>query len=498
MAALGSASLPTIIRKRLSGGLDEGHRALLRGAVTAVTIATLLLSWGSAMHRVPANEPVLYDAWQNLTLAYNLAHHGVLSLSQDSARLSPSNMREPLPVAFLALHMASVEAIYGAMTLEQYQKGLGSGRLKASNVFWAALLAYAVFASIVLLSGSVVLAGVGTWFTNLAVLEYLNKLLTEPQAAAILTLACYVSVLALSRQHVLYFGLAGVCFGALALTKVAGFYVAIVLVCLLLGWSLWQLGWPTEARFVRLPSVIVFALGFAFTVGPWMLRNYVLLDSKGIVDNRATIVLMVRAAKNNMSWAEYRGSFFVWAPNELLRRAASALLGFSDADLNRGERLQRVNRASNSDYYASDLEAARAGRPQDAISFRFRTSAERKKIMRELVAQGYSRIAAESELQRRAIRQILGDPIKHLAMTVAFLWRGAGVIFPVLGIVACFAVRVRRADLIVYLLPALGLVLFYALVTHFLPRYGDPMVPVSIVGGLVLSHAVLRQWINRE
>jgi len=498
MADLGSASLPTIIRKRLSGGVDEGQSALLKRAVIAVTITALLWSWGSAIHRVPANGPVLYDAWQNLTLAYNLSHHGVVSVSSDSARLRPSNKREPLPTAFLALHMASIEAVYGAMTLQQYQNGVGTGRLKASNVFWAALLAFAVFASIVQLSGSFLLAGLGTWFANLTVLKYLNNLLTEPQAAAILTLACYVGVVALAKRHVLYFGLAGVCFGALALTKAAGFYVAIVLACLLLGSGLWQLQWPTEARSVRLPSVIVFALGFAFTAGPWMLRNYVLLDSTGIVDNRAAIVLMVRGAKNNMSWAEYRGSFFAWAPNELLRRAASALLGFSDTDLNRGGRLQRLNyRTWKGDILASEREAVRAGRPQDAVSFRYRAGAEHMKIRRELIGQGYSGIAAESELQRRAIRQILSDPIKHVAMTVAFLWRGAGVMFPVLGIVVCLAVRVRRPDLIVYVLPALGLVLFYALVTHFLPRYGDPMVPVTIVGGLVLSHAVVRQWINR-
>ncbi len=497
MEALERASLVTRIRKRLCGGLNEGYRVLLKRVAIAVTAAALLWSWGAEIHRLPANRAVVYDGWQNLTLAYNLSHHGVMSLSPDSARLNPSNRREPLPVAFLALHMGFVETIYGPMTLEQYRKGLSTGRLKVSNVFWAALLACAVFASILQLSGSFVLAGFGTWFSNLTVLKHFNNLLTEPQAAAILALACYVSVLALSRRQVLYFGLAGVCFGALALSKVAGFYVAIVLACLLLGWGLWQLRWPTESRSVRLPSVLVFVLGLAFTVGPWMLRNYVLFNSKGIVDNRAAVVLMVRAAKNQMSWEEYRGSFYAWAPNDLLRRATSALFGVSEADLNRGGRLQRLNRSWSGDTIASDIEAVRVGRPQDAISFRYQAAAERVKNLGALMAQGYSRIAAESELQRRAIRQILSDPNKHVAMTVAFLWRGAGVMFPVLVMVVCCAVPMRRPDLIVYVLPALGLTLFYALITHFHPRYGDPMIPVSIVGGLVSLHAVVRHWFIR-
>ena len=199
-------------------------------------------------------------------------------------------------------------------------------------------------------------------------MQYFNNLLTEPHAAALLTLASYLGIVAVSRRHALYFGLAGICFGALALTKAPAFYVTIVLAVLLLGWSLWQLRWPTGTRSVRIPSVIAFVLGVALTTGPWMLRNYVLLDSMEIVGEAAPVVLMVRAAKNKMSWTEYRGSFYAWAPNGLLRKAASALSGFTEADLGRGGRLQRLNRSSDSEFYASDIEAVRAGRPEDAVS----------------------------------------------------------------------------------------------------------------------------------
>ena len=89
------------------------------------------------------------------------------------------------------------------------------------------------------------------------------------------------------------------------------------------------------------------------------------------------------------------------------------------------------------------------------------------------------------------------SPLKHIAMSIPFLWRGAGLIFPLLALVACYAAVARRSDLVVYILPVLGLVLFYALATHFHPRYGQPMLPVTIVGVLALSHAVVRHWINR-
>jgi hypothetical protein len=499
MAIMEKVALPMLAEVYHPRGVavPKRHRALQKWAVIAFTIAALLVSWGYTIHRIPRDRSVIHDAWQNLTLAYNLSHHGVMSLSQDRADLAPSSRREPLPVAFLALHMALVEALHGKMTLEGYQKGLGTGRLKFSNVFWAALLGCSVFASIVRLSGSFALAGAGTLAANLVSVQDFNNLLTESHAAAILTLASYLGIVAVSRRHPMYFGLAGIGFGALALTKASGFYVTIVLAGLLWAFGLWQLRWPTRERSVRIPSVIAFVLGVALTTGPWMWRNYALLDSMEIVGEAAPVVLMVRAEKNKMSWTEYRGSFYAWAPNELLRRAASALLGFTEADLRRGGRLERLNRSPGSEFYASDMEAVRAGRPEDAVSFLKRAQAKKQKVKRELVSQGYHRLDAERELKRRAIRRILGEPLKHMAMSVLFVWRGAGLIFVVLAFVIGYALRAGRSHLVVYVVPALGLVLFYALATHFHPRYGYPMLPVSMVGGLVLSHAVVRQWTNR-
>lgn len=122
-------------------------------------------------------------------------------------------------------------------------------------------------------------------------------------------------------------------------------------------------------RYVPIPVVTVFVLGFSLTTGAWMLRNYVLLDAMDIVGEAAPIVLMVRAEKNKMSWTEYLGSFYAWAPTELLRHATGRLLGFTERDLGRGGRLERLNRSTNSEFYASDVEAMRAGRPKDARSY---------------------------------------------------------------------------------------------------------------------------------
>lgn len=228
-----------------------------------------------------------------------------------------------------------------------------------------------------------------------------------------------------------------------------------------------------------------------------MLRNYVLLDAMDIVGEAAPVILMVRAEKNKMSWTEYSGSFYAWAPTELLRHATGRLFGFTERDLGRGGRLEKLNRSKKSEFYASDLEATRAGRPEDAVSYVKVAQAKRRQGKQKLMAQGYTPIEAENALQRQAIGQIAGEPFKHVTMSIPFLWRGAALVFPVLVLVLYYGLRCGRSDLVVYVLPVLGLVLFYALVTHFHPRYSDPMVPGAIVGGLVVAHAVARQWLHR-
>lgn len=499
MAFLEKMPIATIadVYARFRVALPGNHNAVIKWLVIAFTTAALFVSWGSTIDKIPRDGIVTYDSWDNLTLAYNLSHHGTISIATSDVHPRPTSRREPLPVAFLALNIASVEAIYGKMPLEAYGQGLGTGRLKTSNVFWAGLLALAVFSSIVRLSGSFVLAGVGTVLANTTVTKYFGSLLTEPHAAALLTVACYLSVVALSRRGPLYFGLAGAVFGLLALTKAAVFNLVIVLALLLVGWSLWQIRWPAGTRYVRIPGVIAFVLCFALTTGPWMLRNYVLLDYMGIRDSSAAVVLMVRAAKNRMSPTEYLGSFWVWAPNGVLKKLMSSLLGFSEVDLNRGGRLQRLSRSPKSEFFASDIEAGHSGRPEKAVSFFGLARAEKTKAKRELLAEGYSLLAAENELEKRAMAEMLGNPLRHMVMTLPFLWRGAGVTFPILVFVVCFGVKRRRPELVVYVMPALVLIAFYALLTHFIARYGDPMVPVSIVGGLVVSYAVVQHLMRR-
>jgi predicted branched-subunit amino acid permease len=81
---------------------------------------------------------------------------------------------------------------------------------------------------------------------------------------------------------------------------------------------------------------------------------------------------------------------------------------------------------------------------------------------------------------------ILQHPWRHLALIIPFLWRGATFVFPILIVVLVIAVRRRREDLAVFALPAFGLVVFFALFSHFIARYALPAREVATVSLIAL------------
>src|SRR5690606_23977248 len=76
-----------------------------RALLVVFTCVALVYGWTGRTNDVPIVQP---DAYENLTAAYNLAHHGVISLDPHASEPPPSEYREPLPIAVLALYIATV------------------------------------------------------------------------------------------------------------------------------------------------------------------------------------------------------------------------------------------------------------------------------------------------------------------------------------------------------------------------------------------------------
>jgi hypothetical protein len=424
-------------------------------------------------------------------MAYNFASHGVISLEDSDAPGSespaPTRLREPLPPTVIAAYLKALEALRGPFSLSLLERGPGARLVKGSNIIWGIVLSLSVYAALSVFTKSYTLGMIGALAAGLIMRT--NWLYTEPAAQALLALFSLLFMLAFKSRHPLHWALAGICLGALILTKAVFLYIGIVLAGgfgLLLLYRLLSGG-----RALRMAAgFALFLAGTAAIVAPWMARNYHYFGYAGITE-RGGGVLLIRATKNLMTWEDYIGAIYAWAPGRLTRRVAGWALGYSKQDLAKGGKLERLNRD-----IPEDLHAVEAGSPESAISYfaKARAQARRFHLDAERQDERYPRGVAEGQIRSHALQLILDQPIEHLSMIPLFLWRGAPLTTLVLCLVGAFALQWRRYDLIIYMLPALGLIAFLALATHFLLRYGEPATPIALVLAISFGQALYLRW----
>lgn len=463
----------------------------LRMASTVMALAALIALWTYQI----SGAPIESDPAATVQMAANLLRHNSISLDAQ-APVQPSMYREPLPVLTTAFAMSISDALKGRAAVAEYLSGARARHLKMQNVAWLLALCLASGWAAYLLTGSF---GVATVTALLAHLPFygnwvsgtLDSLYTEQAAAALLMTGSAALMAAVMKKGKLsLLALSGAAFGALALVKAMFLYVfAGLMLVLLLVQSFASLRRELGIRFAGLALLM---LSFAAVLSPWLYRNWQEFGALQITE-RGGAVLFMRATKNDMNAVEYTGAFYVWAPRPL-RPLVGSVLGFEPEDLMRGGPLQRLNRHSYSDFHKDDLIAQRSARPEDAISFYRKVNAERNKVRRGFVAAGHPRpaTAADELLQQRAVEQLLEQPGKHFAATLPFLWRGGFLPFPLLACALIYALWRRRYGLALFVLPAFGMVMFYALLSHFILRYGVPTWPVALVAAGSLAGMWLR------
>jgi hypothetical protein len=460
---------------------------LLRNRWLALAIASIVLVtfWASGITAAAVEK----DASETLRMAINLQHHGVASMDEQ-APFRPAMTREPVPVAVNAALIGIADAIAGPADPQAYFSGERARLLKLQNVFWLGLLSAVVFGSVFFFTGSPTAASIGMLLVNLPLFDETNaryladSLYTEAPAAALLALGSILLAAGVARNNWKYIAGAGLALALLALVKAVFLYVSIgVLLVLVLARLI---AWRRGAAAPRSTHLIVFAAFFAVLVLPWMYRNYAALGQFEI-SARGGEVLYHRAVEDRLTAEEIRGALSYWAPwpvNGVLRR----VFGFSEKDFERGGRLQRLNRSANSSFAAADLEAERTGRPQDAISNYRKSRAELARLIIQLQEQGHPEPVLEANRIQKshALELIKERPLRHLAMTAAFLWRGAFLTFPVLFIGLVWAAWRRDYTFGLYLVPAFGMIMFYGLFSHFIPRYSLPAYPIALLVAVVL------------
>lgn len=455
---------------------------------TATILVVLIPLWYSQI----SGSRIVSDPTAYVQMSANLIRHGVISLDSRPP-FRPSMYREPVPIFTTTLAMSIIDSVLGQAEVSDYLQGERARYLKLQNIFWMLVLLASTAWAIHLLTGSIgfalggaLLAHLPFYSMEVAADGHLDSLATEIPAAAALMVGCAALVAAYRGQRkLLFLAVAGLAFGVMALIKAAFLYVFIGFVGVLLAGLLFK--WFRQRLQIGFAGVAVLAMGFAAVVAPWLYRNW---QQFGVVQiaERAGAVLTIRAVKNGMNAVEYRGSFYAWAPRPT-RPLVGSVLGFGPQDLMRGGPLQRLNRSSTADFYADDLAAERAGKPEAAISYYRKSRAERVKLRNEFRAMGSPQpeIDADAVLMDRALTQIREHPWRHLATTIPFLWRGAFIPFPLLACSLAYALVRRRYELALFVLPSFGMVMFYALLSHFIMRYSVPTLPVALASATVLA-----------
>ncbi len=455
-----------------------------RSVAAAVLAIGLVVLWTAQISEAAIER----DATESTRMAVNLARHGVMSLD-NAAPFRPTNYREPVPVIVSALGVKVIDSILGASEPNAYLQGPRTKYLKYQNLLWLGLLTLSAFWAVRLLTSSFWFGLLGAALVNhplvLQQFSPVDNLLTELPATAILLIASISLAVAFTRRQLPLFFFAGLMFGILALIKAIAFYVFIGLLAALAGLYLLQrprIPWRTAAQ-----QLLTLMIACGCVVAPWLYRNHVQLGTLQITQ-RGGESLWERALEDQISAPEYLGAFYIWARPGYLQDWLGRRLHFSADDLQRGGSLQRLNTDFYSPLLTEDLAAVNEGSPGSAITLFRQAEAERTRLQRNYAAAGHPHpdVAAEQAMYANAEALIAAHPWRHLALTAAFMWRGAAQTLPILVIGLLVGLWRKRCDVVLLLLPAFGIVMIYALFTPFFPRYGWPSRLIAILAILLL------------
>ncbi len=494
--------------------------ALARGWLVPVVVC-LALTWKAA-DRI-SSDPIVGDGTQNLSIAVNVFKHGVFSLD-NRPHPKPTNFREPLDPLLVALHLklAVPEAV--DRPLADFRSGELTRTVKLSNLLWVFGGLMAVWALSLRLGGGNLWGALATALSFQIFFHggtYIDTLYTELSTATLMLWATYGLLRAVQTQSLAWFFGSGVLMGLLALGKASFAYIGAVAVPLLMAALLIA---RRPDRFSASKVVVwglVMGLAFVLTLAPWLARNYVHFDNLRITE-RGGPVLWGRAHMNNMSNEEVLGLIYDHGPTLYRRAVAGTPMAEAPGDFERGGRWQRINRHLST-FWESDRRAAYEGKPENAISFHYHLAAQYTQRVDQKRDQGHPNPdqAVGDEMKGEAMALLKARPWRHVAMTAPFFWHGfwsfkkvelpfvsietqdaLGELLNLFAGVALFGVffygLVRRhAQWVAVTVLPVGLLMFYAFLSHNIPRYSTPAHPMMLLALVLVVRTLWLRWRRR-
>ncbi|MCG8547305.1 MAG: glycosyltransferase family 39 protein, partial [Alphaproteobacteria bacterium] len=259
------------------------------------------------------------DALRYIDYAVNLHLHGAFGLSKGvlSTAAAPGNQNTPLYPAWIAAMMTLDPGLRESLLCivqDRTQRAacpMHFGWFVSAQLLFASITVFAVWLLARRLTRSLLIAWIAAGFAILAEAPYgyANQFLTEAVLLPLFSLFILFLVLAYQDRKPAWLLAAGLTLGLATLTRPGYEYlfyaVAIVLAVLAIRFRT-----KTAAA-----SVVLFAVAFAVTVAPWMLRNKQHFDSLALTSKYGGAILAQRIAFNRMSWPEVATAFVHWFPD---------------------------------------------------------------------------------------------------------------------------------------------------------------------------------------
>ena len=315
-----------------------------------------------------------------------------------------------------------------------------------------------------------------------------NELLAELFTALLVLCAAILLHNVLNRNKIVYFVLLGAVLGCLVLTRAIFFYFVFI-IFLLFIYLFYKRNFTNRKYFIK--GLLSFLLVYTLIIGSWMIRNFIYFKDTTI-SLRGGVVMSIRANYNMMNKKEFWGSFLYWMPESTIRNKL-----FNRFYSNNGD-LVRLNRGNPSSYYRSPDE-------------------EWAKLLREYSELKNGPQMAERELRKRAMKKILAHPLRHIATTFPFAWRGHFVergyqlnvpfsikiqsnfvvnilYFTSLFFIAFIGWKKKNWPLFAFCLPALYLFAAHSFLTHSESRFNIPLIPIIVASFLISIDFIISYW----
>jgi hypothetical protein len=446
------------------------------------------------------------DARHYVAAGMTLAREGVFGYGAGE----PNMYREPLTSWTIALQAHLDPRLRGLSSVDVDREGPAARAVKQQNLVWAALTLLGVGQLTLILLGSrrrreVIVALVAMLVTHVAFLEWedvMDRSLSELAAAAILVWSAIAAVRAVDRSRPRDWLIVGAMLGLLALTKASFLYVAFVFLPLLALLRLWR---RHARRRTLLRDLAIALVGLALVVTPWMGRNLQQFGTFGISD-RGGLAIWFRVTWNDATKEELRGAWVYFAPLPT-QPTLARMLGVDLEDFQGDGALRRVARFAPEDEIERRSFYRLARRDRGTLTDAYRA---------EGLPEWQAAHQADRDLMSAGVEALRSEPMRFVRTFPVFLWRGTWSMLysnlvpsvllgplnlggmALLMVALALSVALGRPRWFATVGVAGGIIIFYALLSHFEPRQARPAAPIMLMLCVLAADAALRAVADRR